>query len=84
MPGAELIAQPVYIERRNSIEQACYTAGVQIVKQGKVDKEFMEVVSDTQITQKEFQEYANYAWELLDGKASYLKDFPRLDYTGSI
>lgn len=84
MPGAELLAQSVYVERRNRVEQACYSAGVQIVKQGKINKEFMEVVSDVQITQKKFQEQADYAWESLDGKASYLKDFPKLNYTSVI
>jgi hypothetical protein len=33
----------------------------------------METVSDVEITQKKFQEQADYFWESLDGKASYLK-----------
>jgi len=84
MPAAELIAQPVYVERRDRVEQTCYNAGVQIVKQGKIDKEFMQAVSMAEITQEKFQKQANYAWEALDGKASYLKNFPRLDYTSAM
>ncbi len=81
MPGAELIAQPVYAERRRRVEQVCYNAGEQVVKEGKINMEFMEAVSDVEITQKKFQEYADYTWESLDGKASYLKNFPKLEYT---
>lgn len=73
MPGAELISQPVYAERRMKIEQVCYNAGEQVVKEGKINREFMGAVSDVEITQKKFQEQADYFWESLDGKASYLK-----------
>ena len=81
MPGAELIAQPVYVERRKKVEQVCYNAGEQVVKEGKINMEFMEAVSDVEITQKIFQEQADYVWKSLDGKASYLKSFPKLEYT---
>ena len=46
--------------------------------------EFMEAVSDVEITQKKFQEQADYVWKSLDGKASYLKSFPKLEYTDDI
>ncbi|MBW2607118.1 MAG: NAD(P)H-dependent oxidoreductase [Deltaproteobacteria bacterium] len=81
MPGAELIAVPVYAERRRRVEQACSNAGEQVVKEGKINIEFMEAVSDVEITQKKFQEQADYFWESLDGKASYLKSSPKLEYT---
>jgi len=81
MPGAELISQPVYAERRMKIEEACDNAGEQVVKEGKINREFMEAVSDVGITQKKFQEQADYFWESLDGKASYLKSSPKLEYT---
>ena len=81
MPGAELIAQPVYAARRKKIGQVCYNAGEQVVKEGKINMQFMEAVSDVEITQKKFQEQADYFWESLDGKASYLKSFPKLEYS---
>ncbi len=80
MPGAELVANPVYAERRKKVEQACSNAGEQVAKEGKINMEFMEAVSDVEITQKKFQEQADYFWESLDGKASYLKNFPKLEY----
>ena len=80
MPGAELISQPVYAERRERIEQACSNAGEQVVKEGKVNMAFMRAVADAEITQKKFQEQADYFWESLDGKASYLKSSPKLEY----
>jgi putative NADPH-quinone reductase len=81
MPGAELISQPVYVERRKKVEQACSNAGEQVVKEGKINIEFMEAVSDVEITQKKFQELADYYWESLDGKVSYFKGTPKLEYT---
>jgi len=84
MPGAELIAVPVYAERRTRVEQACSNAGEQVVKEGKINMKFMEAVSDVEISQKKFQEQADYFWESLDGKASYLKNSPELEYTNDI
>jgi len=81
MPGAELIAQPVYAARRKKIGQVCYNAGEQVVKEGKINMQFMEAVSDVEITQKKFQEQADYFWESLEAKASYLKSFPKLEYS---
>ena len=81
MPGAELISQPVYAERRERIEQACFNAGEQVVKEGKVNMAFMRAVADAEITQKKFQEQADSFWESLDGKSSYLKSAPKLEYT---
>ncbi len=83
MPGAELISEPVYAERRMKVEEACYNAGEQVVKAGKINMQFMEAVSDVEITQKKFQEQADYFWESLDGKASYLKSSSKLEYSNN-
>jgi putative sterol carrier protein/putative NADPH-quinone reductase len=80
MPGAELISQPVYGERRKRVEQACYNAGEQAVKEGQINTGLMQTVSDPEISQSKFQEQTDYFWESLDGKASYLKVSPRLEY----
>ena len=45
MPEAELIAQPVYAEHRNRIEQACHQAGKQVVLEGRIDPTLMDTVS---------------------------------------
>jgi len=84
MPGAELIAEPVYAERRRRVEQACFNAGKQVIKEGKINIKFMETVSDVEIAQKKFQEQADYFWASLDGKASYLKNSPKLEYNNNI
>ena len=84
MPGAELIAQPVFGERRMRVEQACYDAGEQVVKAGKIDMAFMAAVSEMEISQKKFQEQADYFWESLDGKGSYLKSSPKLEYANDV
>ncbi len=79
MPGAELIAQPVYADRRRKVKQACYDAGRQVIRDGKIDVEFMQAVADTEITQAKFKEQADYFWESLDGKSAYLTDSPKLE-----
>ena len=43
----------------------------------------MEAVSDVEITQKKFQEQADYLWESLDGKAPYRKSSPKLGYNNN-
>ncbi len=80
LPGAELITQPVYGERRKKIEQACFQAGKQAVAEGKIDSGYMQTVANVEITQTKFQEQADYFWESLDGKQSYLKNTPKLEY----
>jgi len=80
MPAAELIAQPVYSERREQIEQACFKAGKQAVAEGKIDSGYMHTVANLEITQTKFKEQADYFWESLDGKKSYLKNSPKLEY----
>ncbi len=45
--------------------------------------EFMEAVSDIETLQNKFKEQADYFWEPLDGKTSYLKVSPRLEYKES-
>jgi hypothetical protein len=80
MPGAELIAQPVYAERRNRIEQACHQAGIQIVNEGRIDPALMNTVSNADVSQANFQQNANYFWESLDGKKAYFKGAPKLEH----
>ncbi len=79
LPAAEFIAQPVYVQRRKKIEEICFDAGEQVIKEGKINKAFIKAVSDVGISHKKFQEQADYMWESLDGKASYLKNFPKLE-----
>jgi len=61
------------------------SAGAEIeyvkLKDMKINRQFMEAVSDVEITQKKFQEQADYFWESLDGKTSYLKSSSKLEYT---
>jgi len=80
MPAAEIIAEPVYGERREQIEQACYRAGGQAVSQGKIDLGYMQTVANIEITQTKFKEQADYFWESLDGTKAYLKNSPKLEY----
>ena len=77
LPAAEMIAQPVHRERKKNIEMACFNAGVQVIKEGRIDVKFMTEISRQGISQKEFQWQANNFWEMFQGK-SYLKMAPGL------
>lgn len=77
LPASEMMAQPVHRERKERIERACFDAGVQVIREGKIDTKFMLEISKQVISQKEFQWQANNYWEMLDGK-SYIKMSPGL------
>jgi len=55
MPGAELISQPVYAERRKKIEQVCYNAGEQVVKEGKITRNLWKLCQTRKLHQKNFR-----------------------------
>ena len=78
LPGAELIAQPIYANRRHAVQQACYDAGKQSVIAGKINVEFMQIVASMEISQAKFGEQADYFWESLDGKSAFLANAPKL------
>ncbi len=78
MTAAETLVYPVGAIRKNMIQDACKKAGEQIVKEGKIDIELMQKVVDPGRSSEEVQEGANYAWESLDGKAAYLKEWPKI------
>ena len=79
LPGAELIAQPVYADRRKKVKQTCYDAGRQCVMEGKIKTESMQTVATMEITQAKFGEQADYFWESLDGKSAFLASAPELE-----
>jgi len=78
LTAAETIVQPIYGDRKNIIQDVCKKAGEQIVKEGKIDTELMQKVTDPGFSLKQFQEESNYFWEALDGKAAYLKEVPKI------
>ncbi|NVM35453.1 MAG: NAD(P)H-dependent oxidoreductase [Candidatus Lokiarchaeota archaeon] len=78
MTAAETLVQPIGINRKNKIQIVCKKAGVQVVKEGKIDTELMQKVIYPGFSSEEFQEVSNYFWESLDGKAAYLKEAPKV------
>ena len=78
LPAAETIAQLAHEKRKILIQENCKKAGIQIVTEGKIDVELMEQLTNHGISAERFQEEANYFWESLDGKASYLKEVPKI------
>jgi putative sterol carrier protein len=78
LTAAEILAQPVYRDRRAKVEQACYNAGVQVVKEGKIDYQHMADVSNPGISHKTFQSQADAFWESMDGKKAYLRGVPKI------
>jgi hypothetical protein len=83
LPAAETIMQPVYSERLLMVEEACRTAGRQAVEEGKIDIEWMDAVARVPISRETFGRQADWYWESLDGKGSYLKRAPRIEAADS-
>jgi hypothetical protein len=78
LPAAELIAQPVYRERRERVENTCFEAGRQAVELGRIDPQLMQQLRDPGISRSQFQQQADFFWESLDGKAAFYKSSPQL------
>ncbi|MCP4295076.1 MAG: hypothetical protein GY786_05675 [Proteobacteria bacterium] len=81
LTAAEMIAQPVYKVRREIVAEACYEAGRDVVEKGSVDKKYMQAVSSPRVSRNRFQTQADLFWQTLDGKKSYLKEYPGLQPT---
>ena len=77
MSAAEIVVQPVYSQRKYNIELACQQAGEQVVKEGRISKEFMQQVSFPGVSRKKFQRQADGFWATLDGKARYTSEVPK-------
>ncbi len=78
LTAAEVLAQPVYKDRRDRVEKACFDAGVQVVNEGKIDYKHMSTVSNPTVSNKTFQTLADTFWASLDGKKSYMKEMVKL------
>jgi len=78
MTAAEIIVQSVYSQRNNNIKIACKKAGEQVVKEGKISKEYMQLVSHPGVSKERFQSQADSFWETLDGKKRYLTEVPKI------
>ncbi len=76
--AAELLSQPVYSARKVAVAEACYKAGMQIIKEGTVDISYMQSVTDPGTPKTTFQNQADNFWESLDGKKAYLTESPKL------
>ena len=78
LPAAEMLPQPVYKNRRDLVEQSCFNAGAQVVKEGKIDYKYMSAVSNPKVDNQTFKNQADAFWARLDGKKSYLKEIIKL------
>ncbi len=78
MPASEIIAQPFYRTRRERVEQACFAAGVQAVREGRIDYAHMAKVSNPGTTHETFKKQADNFWATLDGQKAYLRAVPKL------
>ena len=78
LTASEMLPQPVYKDRRDTVEKACFNAGVQVVNEGKIDYKFMSAVSNPRVTHKSFQNLADSFWSRLDGKKAYFREMIKL------
>jgi len=78
LTAAETIVHPIYANRKNMVQEVCKKAGEQIVKEGKIDNELMQSVTDPGFTSEKFQDESNNFWKSLENKTSYLKGSPKI------
>jgi multimeric flavodoxin WrbA/putative sterol carrier protein len=78
IPGSETLPQPPYQTRKKEIAEACFAAGAQVVKEGRIDKSHMQAAAKTGVPMKTFLRQSNNFWELLEGKKPYLKGIPKM------
>jgi len=78
LTAAEMIAHPVYADRKSMIQDVCFRAGEQIVAEGRIDRDLMLAVQDPTVSKETFQMQADNFWEALEGKVSYLSAIDKL------
>lgn len=78
LPAAELLQQPVYRDRKERVEEACFNAGRDAVLTGEISDAYMETVADTGVEQDVFMDQANMFWKSLDGKKSFYQGVPKM------
>jgi multimeric flavodoxin WrbA/putative sterol carrier protein len=78
LPAAEIMVHGLFSDRRASVEKACYDAGVQVVKEGKINTSHMYKVRKPWVSKNTFQRQANTFWKSLDGKKAYIGNVKKL------
>ena len=78
LTAAETVFQPVYENRKNAIYDACYEAGKQIVNEGFISNEHMDLVQNPGVSKETFRNQADMFWGSLDGKKTFLASVPKL------
>lgn len=78
LPSAEMLVQPVYKKRREEVQSLCYSAGLQIIKEGRIDPSIMLKIQEPLVAKELFQSQADNFWESLDGIQPYMTTVPKL------
>jgi putative sterol carrier protein len=78
LPAAETLAHPMFIERRNKVEKACFEAGAAVVIKGKVDQKYIRAIQELDTQIEEFKDQANNFWGIIEGKKAYANFIPKL------
>ncbi len=78
LTASEIIVQPVYSKRRELIAKACYDAGKQIVEEGFISQELMDIPSTLNVSKDVFKSQADMFWSTMDGKKAYLSSAPKI------
>ncbi|MCW3806914.1 NAD(P)H-dependent oxidoreductase [Plebeiibacterium marinum] len=78
LPAAELITHSVYAERKNTVAEICYQAGIQIIKEGYINKKSMLEIQKPMVSKETFHHQANVFWEIMENKQTYFNGTPKL------
>jgi len=78
LTASEIIVQPIYSKRRELIAKACYDSGKQIVEEGFISQELMDIPSTLNVSKDVFKSQADMFWSTMDGKKAYLSSVPKI------
>ncbi|HCL57750.1 MAG TPA: hypothetical protein DHW82_12190 [Spirochaetia bacterium] len=71
LPCAEILSMPVFKDRLEKVKHACFEAGRQAVREGKIALQRIHEVREVPYDLNEFEKSANFFWKSMEGKASF-------------
>ena len=79
LTAAEVVVQPIYSQRLEEVKRVCQHAGEQVVKEGRIDKDYMQRVSFPWASRTKFQRQADAFWKSLVGKGRYMTKIYKIE-----
>lgn len=80
LPAAEMIAIPLFQDRKSEVATACIAIGQELVRNGCPSVQNMQRISNTGLSEQAFRHMANIFWSEMDNKKAYTTTMNQLEY----